>query len=139
MESTTDQTANLSRPRTVATAVQLLAAALGLGLLRSILNLAQNTSGAQMFFALLIVIAFFGILFWVVRKISAGKNWARILVLIIMLVLILFLPFAIPAYLHEVRRSALLGTLSIIITLLQLIGTALLFTKQSNLWFKTRR
>jgi uncharacterized membrane protein len=64
------------------------------------------------------------------------RDWARI----ILLVLVLFgIPFAIPAYLEEVRRNVLSGTLSIIISILQLIGTYLLFTKQSNLWFRTRK
>jgi FtsH-binding integral membrane protein len=139
MESTTDEIDNAVRPPAVARGAQLLAAALAIGLFRSILNLAQNSSGVTMIFALLIVIAFFGLLFFVVMQISAGKNWARILVLIIVLVLILFLPFSIPAYLQELRRSVLLGALGIIITLLQLVGTALLFTRQSNLWFRTRK
>jgi hypothetical protein len=89
-----------------------------------------------MLFALLTVIAFFGLLFILVMKISAGRNWARI----VCLVLVLFgLPFAIPAYLQEVRTNVLSGTLGIIVTILQLIGSCLLFTRNSNLWFRTRK
>jgi uncharacterized membrane protein YbjE (DUF340 family) len=89
-----------------------------------------------MFFALLIVIAVFAVGFLLVNRISARRNWARI----VWLVLVLFgLPFAIPANLQEVRRNVLSGTLSVIITILQLIGTYLLFTRNSNPWFRTRK
>jgi hypothetical protein len=136
MESTGEQEPNAERPRPVTRAVQLLVASLAIGLLKAIFHLAQRTSGATLVFALLIVIASFGLLFFLVMKISAGRNWARI----ILLVLVLFgVPFTVPTYLEEVRRNTLFGTLSIIISILQLIGTYLLFTKQSNLWFRTRK
>jgi hypothetical protein len=64
------------------------------------------------------------------------RNWARIVVLILVLCNV---PFAILAYPAEVRKNVLSGSLSIIIVLLQLIGTYLLFTKNSNLWFRTRK
>jgi len=89
-----------------------------------------------MILSLLIVVAFFGLLFFLVMKISAGRNWARIVCLVLVL---LGLPFAISAYVQEVRIHLVSGTLSIIILILQLIGTFLLFTKQSNLWFRTRK
>jgi len=136
MESTSEQKTNAERPREVTRAVRFLVSSLAIGLLNAMFHLVQRTSGAPMVFALLIVIAFFGLLFFLVMKISAGRNWARI----ILLVLVLFgIPFAIPAYLEEVRRNVLSGSLSIIISILQLIGTYLLFTKQSNLWFRARK
>lgn len=136
MEPTIEQNANAERPREVARAVQFLTSSLAIGLLNAIFHLAQRTSGAPMIFALLIVIAFFGLLFFLVMKISAGRNWARI----ILLILVLFgIPFAISAYLEEVRRNVLSGTLSIIVTILQLIGTYFLFTRNSNLWFRRRK
>jgi hypothetical protein len=136
MEPVIEQDANAERPREVTRAVQLLASSLAIGLLNSVFHLAQRTSGVPMFLALLIVILSFGLLFFLVMKVSAGRNWARIIVLILVLCGI---PFAIPAYLQEVRRNVLSGTLSIIIVLLQLGGTYLLFTRKSNLWFRTRK
>ncbi len=89
-----------------------------------------------MIFASLIVIAFFGLGFFLINRISGRRNWARIL----LLVLVVFgTPFAIAAYLQEVRKNVLFGTLSIIITILQLIGTYLLFTRNSDLWFRKRK
>jgi len=134
MEPTSELHANAERPREVSRAVQFLISSLAIGLMTSIFHLAQRLSGVPMFFALLIVIAVFGIGFLLVNRISARRNWARI----IWLVLVLFgLPFAIPANLQEVRRNVLSGTLSVIITILQLIGTYLLFTRNSNFWFRT--
>jgi hypothetical protein len=136
MEPTSKQHTNVERPREVSRAVQFLISSLAIGLMTSIFHLAQRLSGVPMFFALLIVIAVFGIGFLLVNRISARRNWARI----VWLVLVLFgLPFAIPANLQEVRRNVLYGTLSVIITILQLIGTYLLFTRNSNFWFRTRK
>ena len=136
MEPTIEQNANVERPRSVTKAVQFLASALAIGLLNAIFTLVQRTTGIPMLVVLIIVIAFFGLLFFLVMKISAGRNWARIIWLILVLCNV---PFAVLAYPEAVRRNVISGTLSIIIVILQLIGTCLLFTKNSNLWFRTRK
>ena len=135
MESTIEASSTIERPRIVKTAIQFLASAVVIGLLNAIYTLVQRITGIPMLVALVMVVAFFGVLFFLVMKISAGRNWARILWLILVL---LNAPFAIMAYPEAVRRNLIAGTLSIIIVLLQLIGTGLLFTKNSNSWFRTR-
>ena len=136
MEPASEQHANAERPWEVSRAVQFLTSSLAIGLITSIFHLAQRISGVPMIFASLIVIAFFGLGFFLINRISGRRNWARIL----LLVLVVFgTPFAIAAYLQEVRKNVLFGTLSIIITILQLIGTYLLFTRNSNLWFRKRK
>ncbi len=136
MESTDEQRIQIERPREVVRAVQFLFAAIVIGLITASLNLAQRVSGAAMIFALLIVIGFFGLCYFLIRTISAGRDWARIILLVLVL---LNLPFAILSDIAALRQSILLGTLSIIIIILQLIGTYLLFTKNSNLWFRMRK
>ena len=136
MEPKSEQHASAERPRPVSTAVQFLVSSLAIGLIAAILRLTQRASGATMILAMLIVIAFFALLFFLVMKISAGRNWARIVCLVLVL---LNLPFAISTYPQEVRTHVVSGTLSIIIVILQVIGTYLLFTKQSNLWFRTHK
>jgi len=80
-----------------------------------------------------IAFAIASVLAYVVYK---RRNWARI----ILLVLVLFgLPFAIMASVTELKQSIALGSLSIIIALLQLLGTYLLFTRNSNLWFRRNK
>lgn len=136
MDPTIEPATNASRPIEVTRAVRFLLASLAIGLMASAIHVAQRVSGAPLVLALLIVIAFFGVYLLLVSRISAGRNWARI----IFLVLVLFgLPFAVPTYLAELRRSILWGSVSILVALLQLIGTYLLFTKNSNLWFRTRK
>lgn len=136
MDPTIEQSASAARPRIVAKAIQFLASAVVIGLLNAIYTLVQRTSGIPMLVALIIVVAFFSLLFFLVMKISAGRNWARILWLILVLCNV---PFAVLAYPEAVRRNVISGTLSIIIVILQLIGTGLLFTRNSNLWFRTRK
>lgn len=136
MDPTIEQSANLERPRGVARGVQFLASAVMIGLVNALFTLVHTTSGIPMLVASIIVIAFFSLLFFLVMKISAGRNWSRILWLILVL---LNVPFAILAYPDAVRRNVISGTVSVIIVILQLIGTCLLFTKNSNLWFRTRK
>jgi hypothetical protein len=136
MDPQIEQTANVERPRAVTRAVQFLSSAVVIGLLNAIFTLAQRARGIPMLVALIIVGAFFALLFFLVRKISAGRKWARIIWLILVLCNV---PFAVLAYPEAIRRNVISGTLSIFSVVLQLIGTYLLFTKNSNLWFKTRQ
>jgi disulfide bond formation protein DsbB len=136
MDPTLEPTANADRPIQATRAVQLLFASFAIGLITAAFHLRQRTSGVPMLLALLIVIAFFGLGFLLAWRISARSNWARI----ILLVVVLFgLPFAIMANLTELKRSTLSGSLSLLITILQLLGTYLLFTRNSNLWFRSRK
>jgi hypothetical protein len=136
MEPGSEEHANGERPWEVSRAVQFLTSSLAIGLITSIFHLAQRITGIPMILASLIIIAFFGLGLFLINRISGGRNWARIL----LLALVVFgTPFAIAAYLQEVRKNVLLGTFSIIITILQLIGTYFLFTRDSNLWFRKRK
>ncbi|MEP6570934.1 MAG: hypothetical protein ABJC10_14275 [Acidobacteriota bacterium] len=124
---------NLERPLQATRAVQLLFASLAIGMLRAIFGLTQRVSGAALILAALIVIAVFAILFFLVWKISAGRNWARIILLVLV---IINLPFAVMANVGELKQSLHSGALSIFIETLLWIGTYLLFTKNSNQWFR---
>jgi hypothetical protein len=133
MDPTIEQSAKVERPGTVTKAVQFLTSAVVIGLLSAIYALVQRVAGLPMLIALTIVIAFFGLLFFLVMKISTGRNWARILWLILV---ICNVPFAVLAYPQAVRANVISGTLSIIIVILQVIGTGLLFSRNSNPWFR---
>ena len=136
MDPTIEPTANIERPIQATTAVQLLLASLAIGMIRAVFGLTQRVSGAPLILATLIVIAVFALGFLLIWRISVRGNWARI----ILLVLVLFgLPFAIIAGVAELKQSVASGFLSIIIAILQLIGSYLLFTKNSNAWFRRRK
>jgi hypothetical protein len=100
------------------------------------LLLPQRVSGTALVLAALMVLVYFGIVFVLVNRIYVGRNWARILWLVLILV---GLPFAILGGLQEVRKNIVIGCLSIIITLFQTAGTFLLFTGKSNAWFRARK
>lgn len=136
MEPLAESTTQVERPNEVTRAVQLIAASFAIGGVRAVFDLIQKVSGASFFLAILILLVLLGILFFFLSKIAAGRNWARILFLVL---LVVGLPFAIPAYLQEVKTNLLHGSISFIIAILQLLGTGLLFAKNSNLWFKTHK
>ena len=131
-----ESTALVERPKEVTRAVQLISASFVIGGLRAVFDLAQKVSGAWYLLTILLLVAFLGIFFFFVWKIATGRNWARITFLVLLLI---GLPLAVPGYIGELRTRLLYGSLSIVIAILQLIGAYLLFTKQSNLWFRTRK
>jgi hypothetical protein len=136
MELPIETTENFKRPKETASALQFLFASLTIGLIRAIFGLTQRVSGAALILATLIVIAVFVLGFFLLWKISARRNWARLLLLV--LVLINF-PFAVLTNVGELKRSILSGVLSLVLEVLLWIGTYLLFTRNSNLWFRGRK
>jgi hypothetical protein len=136
MDPTTEGTANVERPQSVTRAVQLFAASLAIGGIRAVFDLTHSVSGVYFFIALLMLVLFLGIFFFFVSRVAAGRNWARVLLLILLLI---GLPFAIPGYVFELKASLLRGSLSLLVGLLQTVGMCLLFTKNSNGWFRRRK
>jgi hypothetical protein len=133
MEPTIEQEASVTRPILVTRAAQLLTSALVLGLIASTIRLWGQVSGLQLALVLLMLVAFLTVLFYLVMKIWMGRNWARILLLALV---VLNTPFATRAYIAEVQTNIVPGTISIIIVIMQVIATVLLFTKDANRWFR---
>jgi hypothetical protein len=136
MEPPIEPTANIARPKETTLAIQLLYASLAIGLIRAVFGLTQRTSGAALILAALIVISVFALGFFLVWKISAGRKWARIILLLLVLI---NLPFAVRANISELKGSVWSGALSILIEVILWIGTYLLFTRNSNHWFRSRK
>lgn len=133
MDQSIEPTTPMRRPAEATRAVQLISASFILGALRAAFELTQKVAGAYILPAMLLLLVFFGICFFFVSKIAAGRNWARIIFLILVL---LGLPFAIIGYIQELRINLPGGLFSIVVALLQVTGTCLLFTRNSNLWFR---
>src|SRR5258705_10054888 len=136
MDPLIESTANVARPKETTSATQFLYTSLAIGLIRAVFGLTQRASGAALILAALIVISFFVLGFFLVWKISAGRNWARIILLVLVLI---NLPFAVLANVSELKRIVLSGAFSFLIEVILWIGTYLLFTKNSNLWFRNRK
>jgi len=123
------------KPVVVTRGVQLLILALVLGLIRAFVAAARAASGTTLLIALTIVGIFFAVMFFLVWKISARRNWARFVLLVL---IVIGLPFVVPAYILELRRSVPSGLLSIFLALLQIVGVILLFLPNANQWFRNR-
>jgi hypothetical protein len=65
-----------------------------------------------------------------------GRNWARITVLVLFLI---GSPVSVLFYIVEFRRDTLLGSLRIIIFIMQVVSLCLFFTKSSNAWFNAHK
>ena len=135
MDPTTEP-AVVTRPTEVLTAVRLIWISIAIGLLTSAIRVSQLVSGRYLILALLFAVVLFGIYLFLASRISAGRNWARIIFLVLMLI---GLPFSVPTYIAELRRSVLYASISILIVVMQVVATYLLFTKNSNRWFREQK
>jgi len=133
MEPVIEQDAPVTRPSQVTRAVQLLTCGLVIGFIATAIRLWGHVPMLSLVLGLLMLLVFLSLCFFLIRKIAAGRNWARIVLLVLV---ILGTPFAIPAYIAEARVNVVPGVLSIIIVVLQVIATVLLFLPPANRWFR---
>jgi hypothetical protein len=84
-------------------------------------------------FTLFVVVCTYAVLILLVLKIARGRNWARIVFLI--LFIIGTVP-TLPIVRDELERAPLVGALSILQILLQIWVLVLLFTKPGSAWFR---
>lgn len=136
MDPMSEGTTGIERPKEVTRGVEFLLAAFALGFITAALHLTQRISGSPLVVGLVIVSAYFGLCLLLVWRAAAGRNWARI---VLVLIVLLGVPFAVPTYMEEIKRNVLAGSFSIFLVMLQLIGTYLLFTRKSNIWFRGRK
>jgi FtsH-binding integral membrane protein len=131
-----EQNSSMEKPIEVTRAVQLLYASLGIGIVKVVFDFARLSSEISLMFILFVMILTFGLLFFFIWKISDGRNWARIVFLILFL---LGLPISIPIYLEEIGRNLFLATLTSIQIIIQIVAIYLMFMKKSNPWFRVRK
>lgn len=136
MDPTTESTTTIERPKEVGAATLLLSASLVIGGIRAVFDLTQKVSGVSFFVAVAILLVFLGVFFFFVNRVAAGRHWARVTFLVL---LIVQLPFAVMGSIAEVRANPMHGLISIVIAILQVLGIVLLFTKNSNLWFRRNK
>ena len=141
----TDNSPLRQRPKNIILAIRLLWGSLALGALGVALSWDFAFSQTQMppdfpmdknLFFLLIILFTYAIMSWVVLKISSGRNWARILWLI---VFIIGIPISIPNLTTVYNQSKVIFLISIINSGLQLIAVCFLFSKAGNVWFKAQK
>jgi len=126
------------KPSTVVRAVKLLWAALLVGPLKLAVDFSfvdfsflETTGPLNFLVSVLLVVT--AVLAFLISKISAGRNWARITFLVIFI--LGFVP-GLSLVGAEFDRSVLVGILSIAQTALSLYALFLIFTQPGSAWFR---
>ncbi|MBI1905595.1 MAG: hypothetical protein HYS20_05040 [Rhodocyclales bacterium] len=121
------------KPQSVSTAVNLLWASLAVGLVKMLMDFVHLSGMAPAAFTNFVLVFTFALIGFLIFKISAGKNWARITFLVLFIIGVL--P-TIPIMLGECSRSAVLGALSVAQVGLQAYALFLLFSQPGAGWFR---
>ena len=122
-----------SRAANVGTAVTLLYITLGIGVVRSIMEASRNAQMASPGFVMFITFCVLGIMWFFIYMIGKGRNWARIIFLVLF---IIGIPFSILPLLQSMAANPISGLLGIGQTVIQIIALVFLFQKPSSIWFK---
>jgi len=124
------------RPVAIGQALSLFWASLGLGFVKLPLDWAYLTSQAPPVFNAMIVMFTLAITVFFIWKIGRGKNWARIIFLV------LFVLGTVP-FIFIVRsafaRSVVSGLISVLQMGLQAVGLFLIFASPGKQWLQARR
>ena len=138
MQQTTlqDQTFPVLKPVAIRRAIGLLWASLAVGVAKTPLNWAYLTSRASGAFNAFVIISTFAITAFFIWKIGQGKNWARIVFLVLFLLGVVPFLFIVRS---EFARSPASGLLSTVQCGLQVVAFFLIFTSPGKEWFQPRR
>ena len=121
------------KPQVIVTAINLLWASLAVGLVKMLMDFSNLTAVAPAAFTNFVLIFTFALIGFLIFKISAGRNWARITFLVMFIIGVL--P-TLPIVLGEFSRSAVVGALSVAQIGLQVYALFLLFTQPGSSWFR---
>jgi heme A synthase len=131
----------MERPWQVSRAVTCLWIKLGVGVANSLWNLA-HTPAQIAFMGRGFVYSMFAVGFllaaWIYRSVGKGRNWARILVL----VLTVFTFFGLPYLLYQVNIgviSGLVGIFGVVTSCLGIYAAYLLLTAPAKAWYRSMK
>ena len=120
------------RPREITLATRLLWATLMLGALNSLLHWSHMREKASVGFILTVQGATLVVMAWLVYQVGRGRNWARILLLLLFVAGIALEP---RASLASLRVSTIGGAIVIVQLLMQLVSYYLLFVSPGRAWY----
>lgn len=126
----------MEKPQSVRLAVNLLWASLAIGVVKSATDLdylSRVGPAAFVFFVMACTLAVMAFLFC---KIGAGRNWARITLLVLF---ILGIVPTLPLLFAEFARSPVRGVLSLVQLAIQACALFLMFTKPGSDWFRKEK
>jgi hypothetical protein len=121
----TDLVSVAARPQAVTLATHLLWSAFALGALNSAIVGSLST--------LAVSVLILGLLGLLTHKISRGRNWARITLLVLVL---LGLPGALADVRSLLEQPLLVAAISVVISGLQIVALYLVFTGDGARWFR---
>lgn len=132
------------KPQPVRVAVTLLYITLLIGVINGLINIyfVSATNSAAMAFpyggvvAILVLLVATAILGFFYFKISQGRNWARILVLVLFILGLLYFVFSIVGMFQQ---GYLVPVISIVNTIIMLVAIILLFKQEASDWFKSNK
>jgi uncharacterized membrane protein len=131
-----DQTLAVTPNPPVARAIGLLWLALILWVVCVLLDATNLTRGNSPVYIAFLVIFTVALYSFFIRKISEGKNWARIVFLVLFLQAALRFISKVPA---EFSRSPVLAVLGFVGIGLQAVAFLWVFTDPGKQWFETQR
>jgi len=124
------------KPKAVEIAVLVLWLTLALGLVMSVVRISHTSLPVSSTLVYSILIISFAFSALCIYKISRGRNWARIIYLILLL---LGMFKTVPSLILAIEHAPFSGSLSATVVAAQLVAMAFLFTGSSNGWFEQRR
>ena len=129
----------MNRPPTVALALKLIWAMLAVIAVNSLLTLwdiALGRSDAASLVAMLgaVVVVALGLFAWLQLKIGAGRNWARTVFIVLILLSTLSVVQNVS---RQFQESLVHGVLSAVSYVMAYASVALLMTKSANAWFSS--
>jgi len=122
---------SVTRPPIVTKALVLLYIALGIGPIRIVMEVPGVSTAVAIIPALILTALLAGFVY----LIGTGRNWARITLLVLVLIGI---PFSVAPLLEIFRTNFVSGVLGLVQAVLQIVALVFLFQKQSSEWFKAR-
>jgi len=133
-----DAPLSLERPRPVIMGVRMLWLSLVVGLPGAIYNLVKMDSPAiskavLIVFTLVCWAIGFLVFYWIVNSVWKGKNWARIVQLVFIVIGLLFAGIAVPIVF---KTGTIMGITYVLQTTLNLAAVTLFFVPLSNAWFR---
>jgi FtsH-binding integral membrane protein len=126
----------LAQPSKVATAVRVLYATLGIGIIRSILESSRHAEASSIGFVLFITFFVFGLMWFLIYMIGKGRNWARITFLVLF---ILGVPLSILPMIQSLTHEPISGVLGLVQIVMQVTALVFLFQGGSSVWFKAMK
>jgi hypothetical protein len=121
------------KPSSIVAAKNILYAQLFLGMLTWAIGWwTTNINASAPAQSIVILVVTVGIMFFLIKCIGLGRKWARVVLLVLFLLGLAVYPWTFMALL---KASMLVGVLSLLQTILEIVALLYLFSRDSTQWF----